>query len=367
MSVIISIAIFLVVLFVLILVHEWGHFIAAKKTGMRVDEFGIGFPPTLWSRQIGETNYKLNALPIGGYVKILGEDGESGELSLSDQSRTFTARPYWAQAIVLLAGVTMNIVLAWFLLFCIAIIGTTTAIDESIASESSALTVAGVLPSSPASILPVGAKITDVTSSNGAQLNVLLPSSFISFVSENSETSIRISYEYEEVNTTVDLLPVSGLIPDEPERAILGVQLALFDTVSYSFFGAITQATYQTVYFLKSIVVGVVTFFSGLFTGNAALSDVAGPVGIVGYVGEAATFGFTALLFFTAIISLNLAVINLLPIPALDGGRLVFVVIEAIMRRPINQSIAAKINTFGFLFLIMVMILVTISDIGKFF
>jgi regulator of sigma E protease len=367
MSVIISIAIFLVVLFVLILVHEWGHFIAAKKTGMRVEEFGIGFPPTFWSRQVGETTYKLNALPIGGYVKILGEDGESQGLSLFDQKRTFTARPYWAQAVVLLAGVTMNILLAWFLLFCIAIIGTTTTIDESVATESSVLAVAGVLPSSPASILPVGAKITEVSSANGEKLSVLLPSTFILFVADNAEFSIRISYEYEEAVTSVDLLAVPGLISNDPERAVLGVQLALFDTVSYSFVGALTHASSQTIYFLKSIVVGVGMFFVGLFTGNAALSDVAGPVGIVGYVGEAATFGFTALLFFTAIISLNLAVINLLPIPALDGGRLVFVLIESITRRPINQSVVTKINTIGFLFLISVMILVTISDIGKFF
>lgn len=368
MTILASIAIFLVVLFVLVLVHEWGHFIAAKKTGMRVDEFAIGFPPTLWSKQVGETRYALNALPIGGYVKILGEDGSGEEeVSEADRARTFGARPYWAQAVVLSAGVAMNVLLAWVLLIIVALMGSTTAIDEAERTDSAVLQVAGILPDSPASVLPPGAIITAIETNNGETLTDLVPSAFTDFVAERPDSEFLISYSENDVTNQVAIVPQTGLIPDDPERAVIGVQLALTDTVQYSLWGAIVRGTEQTVYLLQAIVVGVVTFFAGLVTGGADLADVAGPVGIVSYVGEAASFGFAALLFFTAVISLNLAVINLLPIPALDGGRLIFVVIESITRRPINPIWAARINTIGFLFLIGVMILVTISDVGKFF
>lgn len=367
MTVFFSILIFLVVLVVLILVHEWGHFIAAKKTGMRVDEFGIGFPPTICSRQVGETKYSLNALPIGGYVKIFGEDGSEGEESAVDRACAFGARPYWAQAIVLIAGVFMNVVLAFVLLVTVALIGGPTAIDESERTDSAVLQVAGVLSDSPASVLPPRAVITNVVTTEGEILSDLLPSAFTTFVTERPNSEFAITYLANNQEATVLLSPQSGLIPDDPDRVVLGVQLVLTDTVQYSLGGALLRGFEQTVHLLKAIVVGVVTFFAGLLTGGANLADVAGPVGIVSYVGEAASFGFSALLFFTAVISLNLAIINLLPIPALDGGRLIFVAIEALIRRPINPLWAARVNTIGFLFLIGVMVLVTISDIGKFF
>ncbi len=368
MTLFFSILIFLVVLFVLILVHEWGHYIAAKKTGMRVDEFGIGFPPTIWRRQVGETMYMLNALPIGGYVKILGEDGDAEQsLSESDKRRTFSARPRWAQAIVLSAGVFMNVVLAWFLLIVVAMLGSTTAIDETARTDTAVLQVVGILPESPASELPLGVEIVAVETETGNVLSNLLPSVFTDFVANNNDSSFTITYRDKGQLFTTNIKPVTGLLVEDPERAVLGVQLALTDTVRYSFFEAVARASEQTLTLLKAIVVGITSFFAGLFLGNADLSQVAGPVGIVSYVGEAATFGFTALLFFTAVISLNLAIINLLPIPALDGGRLVFVAIESIIQRPVNPIWMARVNTVGFLFLIGVMILVTVSDISKFF
>jgi len=368
MTLFFSILIFLVVLFVLILVHEWGHYIAAKKTGMRVDEFGIGFPPTVLSYKIGETTYKLNYLPIGGYVKILGEDGDlNQDLSEVDKKRIFSARPRWAQAVVLSAGVFMNVVLAWFLLIVVAMLGSTTAIDESVRTDTAVLRVVGILPESPASALPLGLEIITVETTIGDTLADLLPSTFTEFVANNNESEFVITYRDNEQIYKTNITPAVGLLADDPERAVLGVQLALTDTVRYTFFEAVLRASEQTLNLLKAIVVGITAFFMGLFLGNADLSQVAGPVGIVSYVGEAATFGFSALLFFTAVISLNLAIINLLPIPALDGGRLVFVAIESIIRRPINPIWMARVNTVGFLFLIGVMILVTVSDVSKLF
>jgi len=367
MSVLISILIFLAVLFVLVLVHEWGHFIVAKKTGMRVDEFGIGFPPTVWGKQVGETKYVLNALPIGGYVKILGEDGEEGELSEADGSRTFGARPKWAQALVLIAGVAMNVLLAWVIFIIIALVGTTTAIEEGVRTDTSVLQVAGVLPDSPASVLPPGAVITAVSRESGESLDNLVPSAVTEFVRMSEAETLQVTYLYRDIETIVTLKPVAGLMSEDKERLALGVQLALTDTVRLGPVAAVIHATSQTISILIAIVVGVSTLLAGIFTGGADLSQVAGPVGIVSYVGEAASFGIVSLLFFTAVISLNLAIINLLPIPALDGGRLIFVAIEAINRRPISPVWAGRVNTIGFLFLIGLMVLVTVSDVGKLF
>lgn len=371
MSVIFAILIFLAVLFVLVLVHEWGHYITAKLTGMKVDEFGIGFPPTLWSKQVGETKYALNALPIGGYVKILGEDGEEKLSALSeyDKTRTFGARPKWAQALVLLAGVTMNMLLAWVLLIVISIfmIGSERPIAEADYTAQARLFVVEVLTDSPAEgSIPAGAYITSVATSDVESPEILTPSSFSEVVAEAEDGSLFVTYEHEGVTQSVVLIPeiknVEGV-----ERSLLGVSLTLVAPVNYGFFGAVKEGTLATIDLTKRVAVGIFTFFGDIFTGQADLSTVAGPVGIVGHVGNAAEQGLIQLLFFTALISINLAIINLLPIPALDGGRLVLVAVEAVARRPLSPVLAGRVNVIGFLFLIGVMVAVTISDVWKLF
>lgn len=371
MSIFFAILIFLGVLFVLVLVHEWGHYIMAKLTGMRVDEFGIGFPPTLWSKKMGETTYALNALPIGGYVKILGEDGEEGipELSEYDKTRTFGARPKWAQAVVLLAGVSMNMLLAWVLLIIISIsmMGSERSIAEADYTDEARLLVAEVLVDSPAEgSIPAGAYITSVTSGGVGSPEDLTPSSFSKVVEESGGAPIMVTYEFEGVERSTTLFPEITTI-DGAERSLLGVSLALVAPVDYGFFGAVKEGTLATIDLTKRVAVGIFTFFGDIFTGNADLSSVAGPVGIVGHVGDAAQQGMIQLLFFTALISINLAVINLLPIPALDGGRLVLVAVEAVARRPLPPVLAGRVNMIGFLFLIGVMVAVTISDVWKLF
>lgn len=371
MTILSAIFIFLGVLFVLVLVHEWGHYIVAKLTKMRVDEFAIGFPPRLWSKKVGETTYALNALPIGGYVKILGEDKEEGTQALSeaDKQRTFSARPKWAQALVLLAGVTMNMLLAWLLLIIISVslIGSDRPITESDYSDSARLVVAEVLSDSPAAgVIPTGAEVTAISTSEIGSPGMLTPSNFSAVVTEAGDTPVTVTYEFAGDTQSVTLLSESVTV-DGVERSLLGVSLALVAPVEYGFFGAITEGTLATVNLTQRVTIGIFTFFGDIFTGKADFSTVAGPVGIVGYVSDAAEQGFIQLLFFTALISINLAVINLLPIPALDGGRLVLVVVEAIARKPLSPLLAGRVNAIGFLFLIGVMVAVTISDIWKFF
>ena len=371
MTVLFAILIFLAVLFVLVLVHEWGHYITAKLTGMRVDEFGIGFPPTLWSKKVGETTYALNSLPIGGYVKILGEDGEEGMSALSeeDKTRTFGARPKWAQALVLFAGVTMNMLLAWLFLIIISIsmIGGERPILEEDYTDDARLIVAEVLADSPAQgVVPVGAQVLAISTEDVSSPEILTPTSFSSIVTQAQDTPVTVTYEHNGEVQSATIQAKARTLEGE-ERLLLGVSLALVAPVEYGLFTAIAEGTLATIDLTKRVAVGIFTFFGDIFTGNADFSTVAGPVGIVGHVGDAAQQGFIQLLFFTALISINLAVINLLPIPALDGGRLVLVAVETVIRRPLSPRLAGKVNLIGFLFLIGVMVAVTVSDIWKFF
>ncbi len=394
-----SVFLFLVVLFVLILVHEWGHFIVAKKTGMRVDEFGIGFPPKLFGIKKGETEYTFNALPIGGFVKIFGENGEepfspvesgandrrseanaeageggtkavlkstsnsrSADSRNNPDSRSFSSRPKWAQALVLIAGVVMNILFAWVLFSVTYMVGVPTAVEEASAGPEAQLLIAGTLPDSPAAVIPAGSQIIMVTTGDQA-LEMPTPSTFSDFVSDNAPADLEVSYQLGGEVSTVTVSPVQGIIADEPERYAVGASLALIEIQKQPFFIAIANGFTATINGLQAITVGLFTLISQSFAGTADFTQVAGPVGIVGMVGDAAAFGLTALLTFTAVISLNLAVINLLPFPALDGGRLVFVAIEAVTGKDIPPQWAGRMNLVGFALLMILMVAVTYNDI----
>jgi regulator of sigma E protease len=361
-----TVLIFLAVLFVLILVHEWGHYITAKKTGMQVDEFGIGFPPKLFGRKVGETEYTLNALPIGGFVRIAGENAEdiaAGE-EASTNPRSFVHKPKWAQALVLVAGVAMNIIFAWFLYVIVYMVGVPTIVNETTAPPNAPLTIVTVTPDSPAAAadVPVGAVVRAV-SAGTATLSVLTPTAFQSFITENQDAMVTLTLEQAGEVALVTLSPATDVVPGEPERAVLGVSVGLLATESLSVGAAVARASTQTIEMLGAVTVGLGTLLAQAVTGNGSLEQVAGPIGIAGMVGDAAAIGLTTLMLFTAFISLNLAVINMLPFPALDGGRLVMVAIEALTRRPINPVWVLRVNTVGFILLLGLMVVVTVNDI----
>ncbi len=360
-----SIFLFLLVIFVLVLVHEWGHFITAKKTGMRVDEFAIGFPPKLFGIKKGETTYNFNLLPIGGYVKIYGENREEGEEPTIDSGRAFHARPKWAQAVVLLAGITMNILFAWLLFSSTLLLGVPTSVDETSATNAAELIIAGTLPGAPADgVLPVGARVISLRSGDNT-LSTPTPESFSSFVSSNAPQPITVVYKLKGDEATVEITPKTGLVEGDENKAVIGTSLALVEIKKESFFGAVAGGFMMTVNGTVGITVGLFTLIKEAFMGTADFSSVAGPVGIVGMVGDAAAFGLTPLLTFTAIISLNLAVINLLPFPALDGGRLLFVVIEAVTRKEVPAVWTGWANLIGFALLMLLMAAVTFNDISR--
>ena len=396
-----TVFLFIAVLFVLILVHELGHFVTAKWARMRVDEFGIGFPPRLFAIKKGETEYAINLLPIGGYVKIFGENGsdesfspvpneerdhrsersEAGEggpngSEAENESRTLTtdsavghtfgSRPRYQQAIVLLAGVFMNILTAWVIFFAVAMIGTPTAVNEENLSDSTGATlrITTILPDSPAkrANIPLGAIIKKVES-GVENLDVLTPSAFSDFIVANADTEVTIYYDHKKSAEEAVLLPEAGLIEEDPSRKAIGLSTALVSIEREEPLEALLTATTRTYHTLIAITIGVSSFLASAFTLSADVSQVTGPIGIAGMVGDAAEFGFVSLLVFTAFISLNLAVINLLPIPALDGGRLLFVLAEAIIRRPIDPEWMGRVNFIGFALLILLMIAVTYNDI----
>jgi regulator of sigma E protease len=361
----VNILIFILVIVALIVVHEFGHFVAAKLSGMRVDEFGLGYPPrAMVIGKIGETSYTLNWLPFGGFVKIYGEDGNAAG------PRAFSSRPRILQALVLVAGITMNLVFAYVLITGALIMGTPRALEESevATAQNVELAVAQVLPASPAARAGLLPGDTILSAEDGHYtFSGADPAAFTKFVSNGGgNTTIalsirRVSGEEE----TIFARPEAGIISADSSRAALGVEVATVGVVPLSLGAAIVEGATLTWGATKLTAVGLWHFFYGIFTFSADLSQVAGPVGIAGVVGTASMQGFGYLFSIMAIISINLALINLIPVPALDGGRLLFVIIESVIRRPIKASVAQALNGIGFLFLILLMLVVTAHDIFK--
>ena len=364
-----SILIFIAVLVALIVVHEFGHFVVAKWSGMRVDEFGLGYPPrAMVIGKIGETEYTLNWLPFGGFVKIFGEDGKVAE-TVSD-SRAFSARPRILQALVLVAGISMNLLFAYVLITGALIAGTPRALsDNEIAiAQNVELAVANVLPGSPAA--QAGLLPGDIILSAEDGHYVFpgtSPEEFTKFISNGAEnTTIALSVLHPDGKEALLFArPTAGIISSDPSRPALGIEVATIGVVPVSLGAAVVEGARLTWGATVLTAEGLWHFFYGIFTLSADLSQVAGPVGIAGAVGTASTQGAGYLFSIMAIISINLALINLIPIPALDGGRLLFVIIESIIRRPIKPVVAQALNGIGFLFLILLMLVVTTHDIFK--
>ncbi|XKT74933.1 MAG: M50 family metallopeptidase [Patescibacteria group bacterium UBA2103] len=357
-----GVLLFIVVLVALIVVHEFGHFIAAKISKMRVDEFGLGYPPKLFGKKIGETEYTLNALPFGGFVKIHGEDMDMVE---EDHARAFASRPRILQAFVLIAGVAMNVLVAWILLVGVLASGAPRALtpEQVPLAENVALTVTYVVPGTPAD--EAGLSAGDVLT-NGVYGEVSFSGtdvdSFVSFVGGAVGEEVSLTFLRNGEEQMISIVPEEGIV--EGQGAV-GVGLAQIGEISVPLQQTFVESFVVTGTLLKDITIGIVTFLYQAFTFSADFSQVAGPVGIAGVVADAGENGIIPLLSLTALISLNLAVINMLPVPALDGGRLLFVAIESIIRRPLPKQFAQTANAIGFLLLILLMIVVTVSDIGK--
>jgi regulator of sigma E protease len=377
-----SIAIFFIILLVLVLVHEFGHFFSAKRFGIRVDEFGFGFPPKLFGWKYGETEYTFNLLPLGGFVKIFGEDIEEAdfvEVGFLDKEtdpekaemakRSLAYKPKYQQAIVLCAGVFANFLLAW-LLFSV---GFMSGLPASVGSEAGYelqdvnLTIVSVLPQSPAEDagLRTGDKIVRLESGNDS-VSDINPGTLKSFVISHGNKEIDIGYirgKNKEISVA-KVVPIASSAAGQPE---IGISMDQIGTAKLPFFAALWQGLRLDWFVTKSTAVGLYTLVAEGIQGKGSFASVTGPVGLIGIVGDAYQFGFVYLLSFTALISANLVIINLLPFPALDGGRLLFLLIEKIKGSRLNPKFANTANMVGFSILIFLMLIITYHDIIKLF
>ncbi len=363
-----TIILFLVVLAVLIFVHELGHFVVAKKSGIRVDEFAIGFPPKILSWVRGETKYILNLIPFGGYVKIHGENPDEESMTGADSARSFTNAKKWKQVCVLIAGVAMNIIFAWILISISFMFGSLVPVGEGASDYSkyiknSQVVITGILPGSGADKagLKQGDKLISVDLVTGQDLNT---TKVRELVNASADNKVDIIFERNGETKNTVAIPELNLTEN---RKVIGIYMENVGVVKLNPALALWEGGKLTVVTFKQVAVGLGTFISQAIRGHADYSQVSGPVGIVGMVGDAATFGFAYFLGFVAFISLNLAVINLIPFPALDGGRVFFIIIEAIIRKPIKPKVANMANAIGFFILISLMVIITYRDILKFF
>lgn len=370
-------------MFVLVVSHEFGHFIVAKLNKIRVDEFSFGFPPKLFGKKIGETTYNFNALPFGGYVKIFGEnideadmlevgfldeEKNSGKVKLAQRNLAF--KPKYIQALVMVAGVVMNFLVAWLLLSVGFMSGLPTSVGtvpQGAVIKNQALTVTSVLVNSPAEKggIKTGDKIISLETKTDS--TKLLSSNFgtetvQTFVKNHKGEKVKVSLVRGKEEMEVTVVPE---ISKQNTTAMIGISMDTIGILKLPIHKAVWEGLKLSGNIFVGTTVGFYNLIRNAILGQADMSSLTGPVGIVGVVGDVAKFGFVYLLSFTALISINLAVINLVPFPALDGGRLLFLLIEKIKGSRIKPKVANIANMIGFGLLIVLMIIITYNDIVK--
>ncbi len=422
----ITLLIFIAVLAILVLAHEWGHFIAARKNGIKVEEFGFGFPPRIFGIQVFEgqelkkinetetmeadidtynlpdgqvvieekvmdkikeidvvvpikrwqfvwgnkdvqqfsnglkagTVYSLNWIPLGGFVRIKGEAGD-----FADEPDSFVFQRVWRRAIVLAAGVTMNFVLAVVFLAVGFMIGLPQSLDNVSRGARVAdakIEVQGILPDSPAAVagLQMGDqifKIDDLVVFRIARLQKYL----------ENKNDVPVNFSIRRGSELVDK-SITPTVLSETKKTGIGVSLLESGVVSYPWYLALYEGLKAAIYFSWEILKAFWFLLAGIFGGAPLAENLSGPVGIAVLTGRVARLGFVYLLQFTAMLSLNLAILNFLPLPALDGGRLLFLAIEKIIGRPVKRVVENLIHTVGFAMLMLLVVFVTYKDVVRF-
>ncbi len=355
-----TLIVFLVVIAILVLSHEFGHFIVAKMRGIRVDEFGFGFPPRVIGKKFGETVYSLNLLPFGGFVKIYGEDA----LEESADPRNFSSRSIATRFWIIFAGVAMNFLVAYFLFSIGHAVGLPTAVDDDTRAGASDIRVQIVevvagSPAAQAGLLP-GDTIAALQYA-GERVRVTTSAEVQTFVAAHVSEEITVELTRGAEMRLVALVPRRNPPPGE---GALGSAMIRVGIVAAPWYRAPWEGAKTTLYTTLAVGQGLFTFFKNLATGNV-IGEVAGPVGIARVAGDAGRLGFVYLLQLTALLSVNLGILNLLPIPALDGGRILFLLIEKIRGTPVSARISQLTHAIGFAVLILLMLFITYRDIVK--
>lgn len=360
----ITVLAFIIILSVLVIVHELGHFFVAKKLGIKVEEFGVGFPPRAFSRKIGETVYSINWLPVGGFVKLYGEDAAGGgavrsqksevksQNSVDEVERAYYARPLWQRMAVVTAGVIMNVILAIVVIsFLFATQGVPLPTDNIIVTE--------VAPNSPAAIAGI-LKNDRILKIDGKQIKTT--ELFISQTKKLRGQEVTLIVKRGDSEFTTKLTP---RLNAPKNQGAMGVAISNIEVKKYSWFEAPIFGTIEAAKFSWMIASGLGTMIVDFVLHGTKPQGVAGPIGVAQLTGEAVRAGWFAVLWFMALLSLNLAVLNILPIPALDGGRFFFMIIEMLTGKKVSPKYEAYAHGVGLVLLLGLMAVVTLLDIVR--
>lgn len=343
---------------ILILVHEWGHFFAARKLGVRVEEFGFGFPPRIFSRVKNGVRYSLNVFPFGGFVKIFGEHGEG-----TGRRESFISRPAWTRLIILVSGIVMNMVTAWILFSIAALAGVPRIADEYAPGVS--VSILSVAPGSPAD--KAGIKLGD------AIIEMRSPETTLAIETEKDVQDFVGAYRGEEIVLKIRRGSEIREIKATPRHRMsdgegpLGIALGQILMQSTPWYAAPLEGLWSTGRATQGVGTGLWHMAWDLVSKGGVSGDVSGPVGIFFFVADARALGMGYMLQFMGVLAVNLAILNALPIPALDGGRILFLAIEKIKRKRIRPEVENAAHAIGFAALILLMAIVTWRDIARLF
>ena len=357
-----TILIFILTLSILVLVHEFGHFLMAKKMGVKVEEFGIGLPPRLFGIKKGETLYSVNLLPIGGFVKLYGEeydelDGRGKARLAHNMNRTFVNKKPWQKTLIVLGGVIGNFLLGWFIFSYL--------VTQGIPVPTNKVIVETVTKNSPAAIAGLQKKdlIKKIIFENNT-INLTSTNTLIEETKKSSGKKIKLLVERNQKELTVNLIP--RINPPKGEGP-LGISVTSYIEKKYPWYTAPFYGLIEAFSISSKIASELGKMLYNLVTFHKQNVDVAGPIGIANLAGQAIKFGRNAFLEFLALLSLNLAIINILPFPALDGGRLVFVLYEGLTKKKPNKNFEKYTNLIGFVVLLSLAALITVNDVIKLF
>lgn len=335
---------FIVVLGIVVFVHELGHFVAARLSGVRVYEFALGFGPRLWSRQVGDTIYAIRVLPLGGMCRLAGmDDSELGDEKVGpNDPSSFQNKPIWKKIFIVVAGPLMNFVLAVAILMGLfGVYGVPMA------------TVTKVFDDSPAERAGFVEGDT-IFSVNGKPVAGV--AGFVSAVSTNWDRSVDVEVLRDHEHVIVTVVPQYD---EEAEVGRIGVGLSESPVK-----GGVRGTAGEAVAYTFGVVDTTLSMLGAALTGRAK-ADVSGPIGIAGMSAQAARAGFPSLMMLVALISISLGLLNLMPVPVLDGGWVLLLLIEAIKGRPLSPEFEGALRFIGVALLVLLMVYATVSDISR--
>ncbi|MBD3170539.1 MAG: RIP metalloprotease RseP [candidate division Zixibacteria bacterium] len=346
---------FIFVLGLLIFVHEFGHFIIAKRAGVKVERFSLGYPPKMIGFQRGDTEYCISWIPFGGYVKMAGENPD--EEDIKGEPYEFQSKSVGARAAIIAAGPVMNFITAVILLWVVFFF------SGMVVPNSDSTVIDSMVPGGPAQeagIMPGD----EVVAINGQSVSTFPEMAEI--IHNHVAQPVVVKWLRDGESHIATITTISEEVMDENGEkktvGMIGVGLPT-ETVPLGFFSSMRQASAT----FGSWIMEILGFLKGLVTASISLDNVGGPLLIAQVAGQTASQGFSSLLFFTAFLSVNLGVLNILPIPVLDGGHLVFLAIEKVRGRPLSMSKRMVIQQIGMALLLLLMIVVTYNDIARFF